>query len=85
MDRNNTDQNMLDLGHLFIEAQSLNLRIRRAVEYMNLGNKESEKAILEAADKVAEAALMIAYEIDPETAAPAVKKVAPAGKKKSKK
>ena len=85
MDRNNTDQNLLDLGHLFIEAQSLNLQIRRAVEYMNLGNKGTEENLLEAADKVAEAALMIAYEIDPETAAPAVKKVAPVAKKKSKK
>ena len=81
----NVDQNLLDLGHLFVEAQSLSMQIRRAVEYMNLANKGSEENLLEAADKVAEAALSISYEIDPATAAPVAKKVAPVAKKKSKK
>jgi len=84
--RNNTDQNMLDLGHLFIEAQSLSMRIKQCTEWMNLADKDTKANLLDAADKVAEAALMIAGEIDPVLAMPGEDKKEPAKKaKKAKK
>ena len=67
MNARDTDFNMLDLAHLFVDAQELHMQLKRTIRHMNLVDKDAEQELAEAADMIGVAALKIAGEFDPES------------------